>query len=284
MEAKLAGVLDAICLGSPTAIAMTKSSFLGANDLLLDERQVAMLAHEGWTQRASPEGLEGTTRLPREAQAVLVPSRSPQRVAKQPTRGPSSCQPCQTRNRPTRNRHGQPARARSWRPRRGGPRQPPGPCAMVIFGAGGDLTKRLLVPALYNLATTGLLPEHFELIGVDLADLDADRWRDSLHKMMESFVGKAASESRIDKVDEDTWKRLTGHIAYIKGDLERRRPVREAEAASRPEHPTPAATACSTWPSPTASSAPSSPISARPACSRKTGTRTARSPNTGAAW
>jgi glucose-6-phosphate 1-dehydrogenase len=97
--------------------------------------------------------------------------------------------------------------------------KPPGPCAMVIFGAGGDLTKRLLVPALYNLATTGLLPEHFELIGVDLADLDADSWRDSLHKMMESFVGKAASESRIDRVDEDTWKRLTGHIAYIKGDL-----------------------------------------------------------------
>jgi glucose-6-phosphate 1-dehydrogenase len=97
--------------------------------------------------------------------------------------------------------------------------QPPGPCAMVIFGAGGDLTKRLLVPALYNLATTGLLPEHFELIGVDLADLDADKWRDSLHAMMESFVGKASSESRIDKIDEETWKRLTGHIAYIKGDL-----------------------------------------------------------------
>jgi methylglutaconyl-CoA hydratase len=61
MEAKLAGVLDAISLGSPTAIAMTKRSFLGANNLLLDERQVSMLAHEGWTQRASPEGLEGTT-------------------------------------------------------------------------------------------------------------------------------------------------------------------------------------------------------------------------------
>ena len=86
---------------------------------------------------------------------------------------------------------------------------------MVIFGAGGDLTKRLLVPALYNLATTKLLPEYFELIGVDLADLDANAWRDSLHKMMESFVGHAASESRIDKVDEDTWKRLTGsHHLY----------------------------------------------------------------------
>src|SRR5580658_9203114 len=82
---------------------------------------------------------------------------------------------------------------------------PPGPCAMVIFGAGGDLTKRLLVPALYNLSTTGLLPEHFELIGVDVADLNADTWRDSLHKMLESFVGKVASESRIDRVDEDTW-------------------------------------------------------------------------------
>ena len=61
LEAKLAGVLDAVFLGSPTAIAMTKGSFLGANDLLLDERQVSMLAHEGWTQRHSPEGHEGTT-------------------------------------------------------------------------------------------------------------------------------------------------------------------------------------------------------------------------------
>lgn len=60
-EAKLEAVLDAIFLGSPTAIAMTKSSFLGANNLLLDERKVSMLAHEGWTQRHSPEGHEGTT-------------------------------------------------------------------------------------------------------------------------------------------------------------------------------------------------------------------------------
>ncbi|MGE0417524.1 MAG: enoyl-CoA hydratase-related protein [Acetobacteraceae bacterium] len=61
MDAKLAGVLDAIFLGGPNAIAMTKASFLGANGLLLDERQVSMLSHEGWTQRYSPEGHEGTT-------------------------------------------------------------------------------------------------------------------------------------------------------------------------------------------------------------------------------
>jgi glucose-6-phosphate 1-dehydrogenase len=90
---------------------------------------------------------------------------------------------------------------------------------MVIFGAGGDLTKRLLVPALYNLASTGLLPEHFALVGVDMADLSADQWRDSLHSMMQSFVGKAASESRIDHVDEATWTRLTHNLSYVRGDL-----------------------------------------------------------------
>jgi glucose-6-phosphate 1-dehydrogenase len=96
---------------------------------------------------------------------------------------------------------------------------PPGPCAMVIFGAAGDLTRRLLVPALYNLANTGLLPADFELIGVDLADLTVDAWRASLRTMIESFVGKAASESRIDRVDDSTWQRLTAHLHYIQGDL-----------------------------------------------------------------
>lgn len=61
VEEKLAGVIDAIFLGGPTAIAMTKSSFLGANGLTLDERQIGMLSHEGWTQRHSHEGHEGTS-------------------------------------------------------------------------------------------------------------------------------------------------------------------------------------------------------------------------------
>ena len=39
------------------------------------------------------------------------------------------------------------------------------PCVMLIFGASGDLTKRLLVPALYNLACDGLLPPSFALLG-----------------------------------------------------------------------------------------------------------------------
>jgi Cof subfamily protein (haloacid dehalogenase superfamily) len=51
------------------------------------------------------------------------------------------------------------------------------PCAMVIFGAAGDLTKRLVVPALYNLANDRQLSGEFRLVGVDLTDISAAQWR-----------------------------------------------------------------------------------------------------------
>jgi methylglutaconyl-CoA hydratase len=60
MEARLEEVLEAIVLGAPGAIAKTKLSILGANGLLLGEREVELLAHEGWMQRQSTEGQEGT--------------------------------------------------------------------------------------------------------------------------------------------------------------------------------------------------------------------------------
>ena len=60
LEARAAAVLDAIYLSAPGAVAMTKKSFLAANGLTLDERDMEILSHEGWTQRASAEGHEGT--------------------------------------------------------------------------------------------------------------------------------------------------------------------------------------------------------------------------------
>ena len=57
--------------------------------------------------------------------------------------------------------------------------KPADPCAMVIFGATGDLTKRLVIPALYNLSRTKVLPEHFALIGVARAEGTAESWRDA---------------------------------------------------------------------------------------------------------
>ncbi|MDB6062030.1 MAG: glucose-6-phosphate dehydrogenase [Verrucomicrobiaceae bacterium] len=96
---------------------------------------------------------------------------------------------------------------------------PAGPCAVVIFGAGGDLTKRLVAPALYNLARTHLLPENFALIGVDLADLTAEQWRDNLHTTLKGFIDATSSEFVIDSIDERAWNWLSERMSYVKGDI-----------------------------------------------------------------
>ena len=93
------------------------------------------------------------------------------------------------------------------------------PCAMVIFGATGDLTKQLVVPALYNLLRTKVLPEHFALIGVARSDGTAESWRDQLHGMLTSFVGNVAAEFNVDHIDEEVWKRLAEKMIYLQGDL-----------------------------------------------------------------
>ena len=97
--------------------------------------------------------------------------------------------------------------------------RPADPCAMVIFGAGGDLTKRLVVPALYNLSRTKVLPEKFALIGVDLAAGTAQSWSGHLHDMLKSFVGNTAAEFDIDRIDRAAWQRLAEKMSYVQGDL-----------------------------------------------------------------
>src|SRR5271155_4416789 len=97
--------------------------------------------------------------------------------------------------------------------------KPADPCAMVIFGASGDLTKRLVVPALYNLLRTRVLPENFVLIGLDLAAGTAESWRDHLHGALKSFVRNPAAEFDIDHIDEDVWKRLAEKMIYVQADL-----------------------------------------------------------------
>ena len=54
-------------------------------------------------------------------------------------------------------------------------RRTPDPCALVIFGASGDLTRRKLFPALYSLAFRGLLPEQFGIVGVARTELSRRR-------------------------------------------------------------------------------------------------------------
>jgi len=65
------------------------------------------------------------------------------------------------------------------------------PCSLVVFGASGDLMHRLLVPALYNLAAGGLLPDAFALIGVGRSEMSDDALREGLRKSFKPDVALA---------------------------------------------------------------------------------------------
>ena len=92
-------------------------------------------------------------------------------------------------------------------------------CTLVIFGAGGDLTKRLLMPALYNLSGGGLLNENFTVIGVDRAQQNDDDWKRSLTEAMQSFTKDKTAEFYTPAIDERAWGWITGRMHYIQGDF-----------------------------------------------------------------
>ena len=90
--------------------------------------------------------------------------------------------------------------------------KPADPCALVIFGASGDLTKRLLVPALYNLARTKVLPDSFALIGVSRGEMKPEDWAKDLHDFLaQTLKGEA--------IDEKAWSRLAKAMMYVAGDV-----------------------------------------------------------------
>ncbi len=86
----------------------------------------------------------------------------------------------------------------------------PESCAFVIFGATGDLTHRLVVPSLYNLASTGLLPEKFCVVGVARKGMSSEALRDSLMKGLRQFATRP--------VDEAIARRLLECVTAIEAD------------------------------------------------------------------
>jgi glucose-6-phosphate 1-dehydrogenase len=91
---------------------------------------------------------------------------------------------------------------------------------MVIFGAGGDLSKRLLVPALYNLAHAGLLADDFKVIGVARAPLDDATIRRQFGDFLQSAASTKGSEFGPAKIDSKVWGWLAKRIFYQSGDFE----------------------------------------------------------------
>src|SRR5438034_9289686 len=82
------------------------------------------------------------------------------------------------------------------------------PATMVIFGAAGDLTKRLVVPALYHLVRGGKLPEDFALIGIDRNDESTEAWRQNLTSMIEAFARAGGGERERGALDTQAWSWL----------------------------------------------------------------------------
>ena len=72
--------------------------------------------------------------------------------------------------------------------------KPAPPCTIVVFGAKGDLTKRLLMPAIYNLTGSKLLDEKFRIIGLDHNDRTTDSWRTELNDALVSFTKDTGAE------------------------------------------------------------------------------------------
>ena len=83
-------------------------------------------------------------------------------------------------------------------------------CILVIFGASGDLTKRLLMPALYNLACDGLLPRSFAIVGIALDELTTDSFRLRMARDIKTF------NTRKD-FDQVAWDDLSSRLHYTVG-------------------------------------------------------------------
>src|SRR5436853_923180 len=82
------------------------------------------------------------------------------------------------------------------------------PCVMLIFGASGDLTKRLLVPALYNLACDGLLSDKFAVLGAAMDDLTTESFRARMNDDIKKFHTRHTFEPKV-------WTDLVSRFNYF---------------------------------------------------------------------
>jgi glucose-6-phosphate 1-dehydrogenase len=90
--------------------------------------------------------------------------------------------------------------------------KPTGPCAMVIFGATGDLTSRKLIPALYNLLKSGLVSQQFAIVGTGREDYPVEKFRAMMAERLRVFATSKLEESELE------W--LVGRIYYCGGSFD----------------------------------------------------------------
>jgi glucose-6-phosphate 1-dehydrogenase len=103
-----------------------------------------------------------------------------------------------------------------------------GPCVFVLFGAAGDLAKRKLVPALFNLGKAKLLPDNFAVIGVSVDDLSLDDFRSQVTSFLPTgtdvaealeWFRKRLFYERGDFADPNTFTKLRERLAALDAEL-----------------------------------------------------------------
>jgi glucose-6-phosphate 1-dehydrogenase len=90
--------------------------------------------------------------------------------------------------------------------------KPATPCVLVIFGAAGDLARRLLVPALYNLRRANLLPDAFAIVGVARSKQDDEAFRHEIGSGLRAFAQG--------KIADGDWDWLAARMTYVPGDFD----------------------------------------------------------------
>jgi glucose-6-phosphate 1-dehydrogenase len=91
-------------------------------------------------------------------------------------------------------------------------RLPVHPTSLVIFGATGDLSRRKLLPAIYNLAHEGALPERFNLVGVSRGELTDDQFRDEARQAISEFSRREPDKTVLDS--------LLQRMRYVTGSFD----------------------------------------------------------------
>ena len=104
------------------------------------------------------------------------------------------------------------------------------PCLLVLFGASGDLTQRLLLPALYNLAAAHLLPDGFRILGFAADDWADDKFREHVDEVLKQFWGLDVDQGVVDWIkqrstyqaanfkDQASFNKLSSRISDIEKD------------------------------------------------------------------
>jgi len=92
------------------------------------------------------------------------------------------------------------------------PGQPGAPCIMVVFGASGDLVKRKLIPALYNLTRERLLSKEFAVVGFARREMSHEEFRNKISEEIKEFFTGA--------IDQELWNWLINRLYYVPGDIQ----------------------------------------------------------------